>query len=146
MKKSKVNIFVAPHKRGKTSFLVYLVKIHTSFRNTFKSIVCVASLDEKMFWQRTINNKKFLLTGLGKHTLGKYVNKFFIDDINNLSNLQIHHLKKDLECNVPNNVWCIASKMDHELFNKIFVNYEIKIIRKHNFYLKWYQKILNRFL
>lgn len=146
MKKSKVSIFVAPDNRGKTSYLVYLVKLYTSFKNTYNSIVCVTSLDEKMFWEKTLKNKKFLLTGLGKHTLGKDVNKFFIDDINHLSNLQIYHLKKDLESNIPNRVWCIASKINYELFDKIFVNYEVKIIRQHNFYLKWYQKIINKLL
>jgi hypothetical protein len=60
-----------------------------------------------------------------------------------MSNLQLSYLKRDLSVNVPNNVWATSNIIDYELFNKIFVNYEIEIKIFKKIKLKWYEKIID---
>lgn len=142
MQKSKAIIYVAPHFSGKTNYLNYLLKLKTKWTRYHTAIVCVSRGLEKQYWQKE-KHRKFYLTALGAHTLGTNVNKFFIDNLDNMSNLQLSYLKRDLSVNVPNNVWATSNIIDYELFNKIFVNYEIEIKIFKKIKLKWYEKIID---
>lgn len=144
MQKPKIYIYNSKRGTGKTTFLNYLLKIKTFLHDTHKTLVCISNKNLTFEWNHI--NKKFWLTSLGKHSIDKYIKYIFVDNLDLLNNFQISYLKKDLNINNVEKIYCtISSNFD---YSKIFSSekYDIIEINANNFYLNIFQKLVNKVL